>query len=182
MPDSHRTAAQYWGEGKDIPVEDENILDSCRGDPWSIDPSLFAISPISGSLLLRVEVPLLVLHVTARGLRVLFPAHMTVLGHVHNGAIVLDQPLQVPEGTVARVELLTSNQSGATLPQPRQGGNGRGRSSLLPILISCRMTSKKRLGCRTHQAAARHSCSYASKPGSGHSQKWKMCRALGERT
>ena len=40
--------------------------------------------------------------------------------------------------------------------------NGRGGSSLLPILISCRMTSKKRLGCRTHQAAARHSCSYAS--------------------
>ncbi len=39
---------------------------------------------------------------------------MTVLGHVRNGAIVLDQPLRVPEGTVARVELLTSNQSGAT--------------------------------------------------------------------
>ncbi len=34
---------------------------------------------------------------------------MTVLGHVRNGAIVLDQPLLVPEGTVARVELLTSN-------------------------------------------------------------------------
>ena len=57
---------------------------------------------------------------------------MTVLGHVQNGAIVLDQPLYVPEGTVARVELLTSNQSGATPAQPRQGGQWKGRVVIAP--------------------------------------------------
>ncbi len=57
---------------------------------------------------------------------------MTVLGHVRNGAIVLDQPLQVPEGTVARVELLTSNQSGSTPPQRRQGGLWKGRVVIAP--------------------------------------------------
>lgn len=57
---------------------------------------------------------------------------MTVLGHVRNGAIVFDQPLHVPEGTVARVELLTSNQNGATPPQPRQGGQWKGRVVVAP--------------------------------------------------
>ncbi len=57
---------------------------------------------------------------------------MTVLGHVQNGAIVLDQPLHVPEGTMARVELLTSNQSGATPAQPRQGGQWKGRVVIAP--------------------------------------------------
>lgn len=57
---------------------------------------------------------------------------MTVLGRVRNGVIVLDQPLQVPEGTVARVELLTSNQSGSMPSPPRRGGQWKGRVVIAP--------------------------------------------------
>jgi hypothetical protein len=31
---------------------------------------------------------------------------MTLLGHVHNGEIVLDQPMVLPEGAVVRVEVI----------------------------------------------------------------------------
>ena len=57
---------------------------------------------------------------------------MTVLGHVRNGAIVLDQPLLVPEGTVARVELLISEPNESTPLQPRQGGQWQGRVVIAP--------------------------------------------------
>jgi hypothetical protein len=50
---------------------------------------------------------------------------MTVLGDVRNGTIVLDQSLQVPDGTVVWGELLSANQSGASPTQPRQGDNER---------------------------------------------------------
>ena len=57
---------------------------------------------------------------------------MTVLGHVRNGTIVLDQPLKAPEGTVVRVEVLTPSQSGKIPLQPRQGGQWKGRVVIAP--------------------------------------------------
>ena len=57
---------------------------------------------------------------------------MTAMGHVRNGVVVFDQPLQVPDGTVARVDLLTANQIAAAPPQPRQGGQWKGRVAVAP--------------------------------------------------
>lgn len=57
---------------------------------------------------------------------------MTVMGHVRNGVVVFDQPLQVPDGTVARVDLLTPSQNASVPPQPRQGGQWKGRVVIAP--------------------------------------------------
>ena len=57
---------------------------------------------------------------------------MTLMGHVRNGVVVFDQPVQVPDGTVARVELLTLNQSKLATPQLRQGGQWKGRVVIAP--------------------------------------------------
>ena len=57
---------------------------------------------------------------------------MTVMGHVRNGVVVFDQPLQVPDGTVARVDLLAPNQVATASPQPRQGGLWKGRVVIAP--------------------------------------------------
>ncbi len=57
---------------------------------------------------------------------------MTVMGHVRNGVVVFDQPLQVPDGTVARVDLLAPNHNESASPQPRQGGQWKGRVVIAP--------------------------------------------------
>ena len=57
---------------------------------------------------------------------------MTLMGHVRNGVVVFDQPVQVPDGTVARVELLTLNQNTVATPQLRQGGQWKGRVVIAP--------------------------------------------------
>ena len=35
---------------------------------------------------------------------------MTYRGHVENGAVVLDEPLELPDGTVVRIEPLTARE------------------------------------------------------------------------
>ena len=52
---------------------------------------------------------------------------MILMGHVRNGVVVFDQPLQVLDGTVARVDLSTPSQSASAPPEPRQGGQWKGR-------------------------------------------------------
>jgi hypothetical protein len=52
---------------------------------------------------------------------------MTLLGRVHNGVIVFDQPVHVPDGTIARVELLVSGENEPAHPLPRQGGQWKGQ-------------------------------------------------------
>jgi hypothetical protein len=54
-------------------------------------------------------------------------SQMTLIGHVRNGVVVFDQPLQVPDGTVARVDLLAPGENAAVARQPRQGGQWKGR-------------------------------------------------------
>jgi len=57
---------------------------------------------------------------------------MTLMGHVQNGVVVFDQPLQVPDGTLARVDVLTWNHGPSALSQPRQGGQWKGRVVIAP--------------------------------------------------
>jgi len=57
---------------------------------------------------------------------------MALMGRVQDGMIVFDQPLQVPDGTVARVDLLSSGQTAAKPPQPRQGGQWKGQVAMAP--------------------------------------------------
>ncbi len=57
---------------------------------------------------------------------------MTLMGQVRNGMVVFDQPLQVPDGTVARVDLLNPDRSASAPPQPRQGGQWKGRVIIAP--------------------------------------------------
>ncbi len=54
---------------------------------------------------------------------------MTLMGHVQNGAVVFDQPLSVPDGTPARVDLLNSETPPAAT-QRRQGGQWRGQVAI----------------------------------------------------
>jgi len=55
---------------------------------------------------------------------------MTFMGHVQNGVVVFDQPLSVPDGTPARVDLLNSGQTPAAPTQHRQGGQWRGQVAI----------------------------------------------------
>lgn len=57
---------------------------------------------------------------------------MTLIGHVRNGVVVFDQPLQVPDGTMARVDLLAPGENAAAAQQPRQGGQWKGRVVMTP--------------------------------------------------
>lgn len=57
---------------------------------------------------------------------------MTLTGHVRNGVVVFDQPLQVPDGTVVRVDLPTLSRIASASPQPRQGGQWKGRVVIAP--------------------------------------------------
>ena len=54
------------------------------------------------------------------------------MGRVQNGVVVFDQPLRVPDGTVARVDLLTPDQTAAATAQPRQGGQWKGQVVIAP--------------------------------------------------
>ena len=57
---------------------------------------------------------------------------MTLMGRVRNGVVVFDQPLQVPDGTVARVDLLSPDHTAASYAQPRQGGHWKGQIVIAP--------------------------------------------------
>ena len=57
---------------------------------------------------------------------------MTLTGRVQNGVVVFDQPLQVPDGTVARVDLLNPDQTETTPSQPRKGGQWKGQVFIAP--------------------------------------------------
>ena len=57
---------------------------------------------------------------------------MTLMGRDRNGVVVFDQPVQVPDGTVARVDLLTPDQTAAVQSQPRQGGQWKGQVVIAP--------------------------------------------------
>lgn len=57
---------------------------------------------------------------------------MTLMGHVRDGVVVFDRPLQVPDGTVARVDLLTPDRTPSASPLPRQGGQWKGRVVIAP--------------------------------------------------
>jgi hypothetical protein len=57
---------------------------------------------------------------------------MTVMGHVRNGVVVFDEPLDVPDGTAARVDLFTLNPNASAPPRPREGGQWKGRVVIAP--------------------------------------------------
>jgi len=57
---------------------------------------------------------------------------MTVMGHVRNGVVVFDEPLDVPDGTAARVDLFTLNPNESAPPRPREGGQWKGRVVIAP--------------------------------------------------
>ena len=57
---------------------------------------------------------------------------MTLIGHVRNGVVVFDQPLQVPDGTVVRVDLLAPGENEAAVRQPRPGGQWKGQVVIAP--------------------------------------------------
>jgi hypothetical protein len=57
---------------------------------------------------------------------------MTLLGRVRNGVVVLDQPLQVPEGTVVQVDVPTADQNASRRLYPRQGGQWKGQVHIAP--------------------------------------------------
>jgi hypothetical protein len=48
---------------------------------------------------------------------------MTLRGHVQNGVVIPDDPTQLPEGAVVRIELLPAPQT----PAPRAGGFWKGQ-------------------------------------------------------
>jgi hypothetical protein len=57
---------------------------------------------------------------------------MTLAGHIHNGVVVLDQPVDIPEGTPVRVEVLTSAEGSQAAPARRQGGQYAGQIWMAP--------------------------------------------------
>jgi pSer/pThr/pTyr-binding forkhead associated (FHA) protein len=70
---------------------------------------------------------------------------MTLMGHVQNGVVVFDHPLQVPDGTLARVDVLTWNPTRRRHRSPDRADSGRGGSSSRPISICSRRISRKHL-------------------------------------
>jgi len=56
-----------------------------------------------------------------------------VLGHVRNGMIVSDDPVELPEGAAVRIELVANCQGDAESPSSRrQGGQYAGQIWLAP--------------------------------------------------
>lgn len=53
---------------------------------------------------------------------------MTLLGHVHNGVVVPDQPETLPEGATVRIEVVPAEQ--ASVPPRRIGGVWKGQVHL----------------------------------------------------
>ena len=56
---------------------------------------------------------------------------MVLLGHVRNGMIVADTPVELPEGASVRIELLVED-SPPPQPLPRQGGQYAGQIWMAP--------------------------------------------------
>ena len=52
--------------------------------------------------------------------------HMILTGQVHNGVVVPDKPLEIPEGATVRIELLPTANTGKSNP-PRVGGIWKGQ-------------------------------------------------------
>lgn len=51
---------------------------------------------------------------------------MILTGHVHNGMVVPDKPLELPEGASVRIELLPTANLGKSI-SPRVGGIWKGQ-------------------------------------------------------
>lgn len=66
---------------------------------------------------------------------------MTLKGHVENGAVVLDEPMDLPDGTVVEVEPTVSfsqqEQTNGTHPRVPTGGLGTKPKSLVELLENC---------------------------------------------
>ena len=54
------------------------------------------------------------------------------MGQVRDGRIVFDEPLHVPDGTVARVDFLPPAPTTAAPPEQRRGGQWKGRVVVAP--------------------------------------------------
>lgn len=53
---------------------------------------------------------------------------MVVRGHIHNGVVVLDEPVALPEGCLVRVEVVGSPESAPPAAgPPRLGGQWKGQ-------------------------------------------------------
>jgi len=52
---------------------------------------------------------------------------MILRGQVHNGMVVPDNPLELPEGAIVRIELLSTANTGKSTPLPRVGGIWKGQ-------------------------------------------------------
>ena len=55
---------------------------------------------------------------------------MTVLGHVKNGVIVLDKPIDLPEGAVVQIEFAGNGVGSAEATKPDQVANQEATSTL----------------------------------------------------
>jgi len=71
---------------------------------------------------------------------------MTLSGHIRNGAVVLDQPAQLPEGAPVRIEVLGASDAGQVKPAPRQGGQFAGRIWMAPDFDEWPADIQKALG------------------------------------
>jgi hypothetical protein len=58
-------------------------------------------------------------------------SNIVLLGHVRNGMIVADDPVELPEGASVRIEITVDN-SIPLHPQPRQGGHYAGQIWMAP--------------------------------------------------
>ena len=54
---------------------------------------------------------------------------MFVLGHVHDGVVIPDEPADLPEGASVRIELLAGQREAFRLP-PRTGGIWHGKVTI----------------------------------------------------
>ena len=57
---------------------------------------------------------------------------MVLLGHVRNGMIVADNPVELPEGASVRIELMIDDAPQPAKPVPRQGGRYAGQIWMAP--------------------------------------------------
>lgn len=58
---------------------------------------------------------------------------MTILGHVRNGMIIADDPVELPEGASVRIELVGNTTTDSPpRPEPRQGGQYAGQIWMAP--------------------------------------------------
>lgn len=58
---------------------------------------------------------------------------MVLMGHIRNGMIVADEPVQLPEGAPVRIELIADSPiCAAPKTAPRQGGQHAGQIWMAP--------------------------------------------------